>query len=513
MEASDVEALAEDRPSHLPRVANRLAFEQVRRIGSPSRDERPLPRSAQIRILWQVRGLEIPMDDLDLIFAHIERSRDAFLERLFDYVRRPAISAQGIGIEETATFLVDLLDRIGFETEVGETPGCPIVVGRRTEDPNLPTVLLYGHYDVQPADPLDAWASPPFEPTIRNGRIYARGIGDNRGQHFANLLAVESTLAVRGALPCNVLFLLEGEEEVGSPHIAGFIEKNKDRLFANLAITSDGSVHESGRPCVIFGVRGVASFELRARGADRDVHSGNLGGIVPNPLWDLVHLLASMKNRAGEITIDGFYDDVEPPTPLEREALDALPFDARRIIGELGLDRLDAPQDRTIADRLAVWPTLTINGLHGGYGGERMKTVLPCEAFAKCDVRLVHAQSRDDILAKVEAHARKYAPDVEFVSLGGMEPSKTPIESPFTGPIRRAIVDAQGEEPLLVPAMGGTLPDYVFTRILGVDSFVVPYANHDEANHAPNENLEVKRFFAGIRTGAALLARLGATER
>ncbi|MGB2982959.1 MAG: M20/M25/M40 family metallo-hydrolase [Candidatus Bipolaricaulia bacterium] len=453
------------------------------------------------------------MNDLSQVFDHIDRNRESFLDRLFDYVRRPSISAHGVGIAETAEFLADLLSRIGLESEILPTAGWAMVLGRRTESPDLPTVLLYGHYDVQPPDPLEAWVSPPFEPTIRDGRIYARGIGDNKGQHFANLLAIESILACHGRLPCNVIVLLEGEEEVGSPHIAEFIRKHEDRLAADLAITSDGSVHESGRPCVMFGVRGVAVFELRAKGASRDVHSGNLGGIVPNPLWRLVHLLASMKNEQGEITIDGFYDDVLPPTAMEREAIDALPYDVEKIKQELGLREFDAPVDRSIIDRLSVWPTLTINGLHGGYGGEGPKTVLPCEAIAKCDIRLVHDQSRDDIFAKVEAHVRKHAPDVEFVQLGGMEPSKTPLESPFTEPLRRAIVDAQGEEPLLVPALGGTLPDYVFTRILGIPSFVVPYANHDEANHAPNENLEVERFFSGIRTGVAILSRLGAMER
>ena len=453
------------------------------------------------------------MADLQAVFDHIERNREAFLGRLFDYVERPSISAQGVGIAETADNLLDRLDRIGFESRLLPTDGWPVVLGRRVEDPSALTVLLYGHYDVQPPEPLDAWVSPPFEPTIRDGRIYARGVADNKGQHFANLLAIESMLACRGRLPCNVLFLLEGEEEVGSPHIADVVCENKELLAADLAITSDGGVHESGRSTINFGVRGVAVFELRARGAVRDVHSGNLGGIVPNPLWRLVHLLGTMKNAAGEITIDGFYDDVEPPTAAERRALDALPFDADRIKRELGLSELDPPANRSIADRLAVWPTLTINGLHGGYGGEGPKTVLPCEAVAKCDIRLVHDQSRDDVFAKVEAHVRRHAPDVEFVRLGGMEPSKTPIESPFTEPLRKAIIDAQEEEPLLVPAMGGTLPDYVFTRILGIPSFVVPYANFDEANHAPNENLEVERFFAGIRTGAAILARLGDLPR
>jgi acetylornithine deacetylase/succinyl-diaminopimelate desuccinylase-like protein len=275
-------------------------------------------------------------------------------------------------------------------------------------------------------------------------------------------------------------------------------------------ITADGPVHESGRSCILFGVRGIVSFELRARGASRDLHSGNFGGVAPNPLWMLVHLLATMKNDRGEITIDGFYDSVLPPTDLERAALAELPVDVERVMRDLGLDALDAPRERSFNERLARWPTLTINGLHGGYAGPGSKTVLPHEAFAKCDIRLVEAQSVDEIFSKVEAHVRRHAPSVEVVRQGGMEPSKTPLDSPFAQPIRAGIAAAQGAAPLLIPAMGGSLPDYVWTKVLGVPAFVVPYANADEANHAPNENLEVERFFMGIKTGAAVLMYLGA---
>jgi len=449
------------------------------------------------------------LNEINQVYAHIDRHHDEFLGRLFQYLRQPSISALGIGIRETAENLVSLFERIGLACELHETEGWPILVGKRSDRPGAPTVLFYGHYDVQPPDPLEEWVSPPFEPTIRNGRIYARGVGDNKGQHFANLLAIESTLACHDQLPCNVIVLLEGEEEVGSPHIAGFIRDHAELLAADLAVTSDGPVHENGRSCILFGVRGVASFELRAHGARTDLHSGNWGGVAPNPLWTLVHLLSTMKNNSGEITIDGFYDAVRPATPSERKALDALPYDADKIKSDLGVRTLDAPADRAIADRLGLWPTLTINGLHGGYGGPGSKTVLPCKAVAKCDIRLVSDQSRDDVLSRVEAHVRKHAPDVEFISMGGMEPSKTPLDSPYAEPLRRAILDAQGEEPLLVPALGGTLPDYVFTQILKIPSFVIPYANADEANHAPNEPLEIARFFAGIKTGTAILAQLG----
>ena len=448
------------------------------------------------------------MADPKEVFNHIEAEREVFVERLLDYLRKPSISAQGIGMAEVADFLLDFLTSMGLNAEAVPTAGYPVVIGRYKKHDDKPTILLYGHYDVQPPDPLDAWTSPPFEPEIRNGRVYARGAGDNKGQHFAQLLALESLLKTTGELPCNVIVMLEGEEEVGSPHLADFIRTHRDMLNADLVVTSDGPVHESGQATLMFGVRGMISFELRAHGANQDVHSGNWGGVVPNPLWTLVHLLGTMKNAAGEITIEGFHDAVLGPTALEKEALARLPLDIAKVKVDLGLAALDAPEERGFYERLSQFPTLTINGLHGGYGGEGSKTVLPHEAFAKCDVRLVEAQNVEDIFSKVEAHVKKHAPGVELIRLGGMEPSKTSLEHPFAAALQTAIEQAQGEKPLLVPAMGGSLPDYVFTKILGVPAFVVPYANHDEANHAPNENLELSRFIKGIRTGAAMLLHL-----
>jgi len=446
---------------------------------------------------------------MEPIFNYIEHNRNIFIDRLIDYLRQPSISAYGVGMDLVAEYLVNWLAKLGFETHLMPTPGWPLVLGRRFDQPNAPTVLLYGHYDVQPPDPLDEWISPPFEPTIRNGRLYARGVGDNKGQHFAQILAVESILAVNGQLPCNVIILLEGEEETGSPHIADFIRTHRDLLTADLVITSDGPLPDDRHPTIEFGVRGVIGFELRAHGANRDLHSGNFGGVAPNPLWTLVHLLNTMKNTQGEITIEGFYDNVQPPTELEREVLARLPMDENAAKRDLGISHFDAPVGRPYYERLSCWPTLTINGLHGGYGGPESKTVLPHEAFAKCDIRLVEAQTTEEIFAKVEAHVCKHAPEVEFIRQGGMNPSKTPLDSPFVEPLRQAILTATGKEPLLVPAMGGSLPDYVFTKILGIPDFTVPYANADEANHAPNENLELELFIRGIRTGVAMLTCLG----
>jgi acetylornithine deacetylase/succinyl-diaminopimelate desuccinylase-like protein len=454
-----------------------------------------------------------PDPKLQQVFDHIEANRGAFVERVMDYVRHPSISAHNIGIREVAALLVETLKGLGMEAEAVPTANHPMVLGRRDVSPDKPTIMLYGHYDVQPPDPLELWVSPPFEPTIRDGRIYARGIGDNKGQHFAQLLAIESHLAIHGDLPCNLIFLLEGEEEIGSPQIASFVREHADRLKANLVVTSDGPLHESGLPIVTFGVRGVASFELRCRTASRDVHSGNFGGIVPNPIWKLVQLLATMKNPDGLITIEGINEPVISATNFEREAVSKLPLDLDKVKADLGLAELDGPKERGYYDRLMFHPTLTINGFHGGYGGPGSKTVLPCEALVKCDMRLVEPLTPDYVYEKIRLHVERHAPDVEFVPLNAMLPSKTPMDSPYAAPIRRAVEAARGVEPLLYPTVGGSLPEYAFTKILGLHSFVVPYANADEANHAPNENLEIVRFVDGIRTGAALLWEIGRLDR
>jgi acetylornithine deacetylase/succinyl-diaminopimelate desuccinylase-like protein len=451
------------------------------------------------------------LNSLQPVYEHIEAKKASFIQRLMDYVRHPSISAHNIGIQEVSEILVDMLTRIGLETKTLATAGHPMVMGRWEKLPGAPTILLYGHYDVQPPDPLDEWVSPPFEPAIRDGRIYARGVGDNKGQHFAQILAIESHLAVHGKLPCNVILLLEGEEEIGSPHIADFVGANRDILNADLVVTADGHVHNTGTPVLKYGVRGVASFELRARGANRDVHSGNFGGVVPNPIWALIHLLASMKNARGEITINGFYDHVIPPTPLEKRAVSRLPADLEAIKAELELSQLDQPLERAFYDRLMFHPTFTINGFHGGYGGPGSKTVLPHEAVVKCDIRLVEAQTPEEILGKVRLHVERVAPHIQFIPLDGMLPSKTPMDSPFAEPLRKAIRTAQGVEPLEYPCTGGSLPDYVFTKILKIPAFVIPYGNADESNHAPNENLSLDCFVNGIRTGAAVLTYLGAT--
>jgi acetylornithine deacetylase/succinyl-diaminopimelate desuccinylase-like protein len=449
---------------------------------------------------------------MDDVFAHVDANRDAFVQRLAGWVRRPSVSATGQGMPEAAGHARDLVEAAGLAATVEPTGGWPLVVGHRAGPPGAPAVLVYGHYDVQPPDPLDAWTSPPFEPEVRDGRLYGRGTADNKGQHLAQLLAMESLLATRGGLPCTVKVLLDGEEEIGSPNLADFAQRNRDRLAADLVVWSDGPVDPAGGWRLVFGVRGIASFELRARGANRSLHSGNWGGVAPNPLWTLVHLLASMRDADGRITVEGFGDEVEPLGPEERATLDRLPVDVEAVKAELGLAELDAPAGRGFAERLAAWPTLTINGLHGGYGGEGTQTVLPSAAVAKCDVRLVQAQRAGDVYDKLEAHVRRHAPGVELVRQGSMEPSRTPMGSPFTEPIRAGMAAAQGADPLLVPVLGGSLPLHVFTGVLGLPTFGIPLGNPDQANHAPDENLDLDRFHTGVKTAAAVLAKLGSSE-
>jgi acetylornithine deacetylase/succinyl-diaminopimelate desuccinylase-like protein len=451
--------------------------------------------------------------NLAQVFDHVDRHRDGFVDRLAAWVRHPSVSATGQGMPEAAERARELVAAAGLDARVVPTAGWPAVVGGRAGPAGAPTVLVYGHYDVQPPDPLDAWTSAPFEPEVRHGRMYGRGAADNKGQHLAQLLAMESLLAVGGELPCTVRVLLDGEEEIGSPNLAALVEAHRDELAADLVVWSDGPVDAGGQWRLVLGVRGVASFELRAAGANRPLHSGNWGGVAPNPLWTLVHLLASMKDADGRVTVDGFYDDVRPLSGAEAAALRRLPVDVEAVKADLGVGALDAPADRGFFERLIAWPTLTINGLHGGYGGQGSQTVLPHRAVAKCDVRLVAGQRAERVYAQLEAHVRRHAPGVELVRQGSMEPSRTPLDSPWAGPVRRGMAAAQGGDPLVVPSLGGSLPLYVFTGVLGVPTFGVPLGNPDQANHAPDENLVLERFSAGIKTAAAVLATLGTEAR
>ncbi|HEV2128432.1 MAG TPA: M20/M25/M40 family metallo-hydrolase [Thermomicrobiales bacterium] len=451
---------------------------------------------------------------LEAVLQAIDSNADVDRGDLFTLVRQPSISAQNVGVRECAMLVRDYMERAGLSTRLLETSGHPMVLGTWLEaGPDKPTILFYGHYDVQPPEPLELWESEPFEPVVRNGRIYARGVADNKAQFFSHLKAIRHWMEQTGELPVNVKFLAEGEEEVGSPHLAEIVAQYTDDLRADIVYTSDGPVQDTAYPEICFGVRGMLYIELRATGPSRDVHSGHWGGVAPNPAWMLVDALRTMRDEAGNITIDGFFDEVKDPTPAARAAMDNLPFDVQEMLTRVGLDAMVPPAELPWADRIMARPTLNIAGFTSGYGGPGSKTIIPSKATVKIDMRLVPDQTPDEIWEKVKAHVEKHAPSVEAVRLdGGMVPSYTPVEHPMADLVRAAVERGFGTRPVDVPLVGGSLPDAVWTKTLGTPSFLVPYGDPEQANHAPNESYAVDRFHQGIRTSAILLAELARLE-
>jgi acetylornithine deacetylase/succinyl-diaminopimelate desuccinylase-like protein len=457
---------------------------------------------------------ETPSSALDAVLATLEApaTRERNLADLFRLLAQPSISAQGVGIRETAAIELDLMQAAGLDTRVIETPRQPMIYGEWLgAGPDTPTVLFYGHYDVQPPDPLDLWASPPFEPTIRDGRIYARGVADNKAQHFSHIAAIRAWLETTGSLPVNVKVLLEGEEEIGSPSLDETVRAHRDLFAADLVYTSDGPITDDAYPEIEFGVRGMCYVELRAKGPNRDLHSGHWGGAAPNPIWTLVRALNTMIDDQNHVLIEGFYDNVATPTPGARAAMDALPFDVSAALARIGLDRMTPPDDLPYADRIMARPTLNICGFTGGYGGPGSKTIIPSTATVKIDMRLVPNQTPDEIWEKIARHVATHAPDVEIVRMdGGMLPSYTPVEHLLAEPVRRAIERGFGKRPIDIPLTGGSLPDATWTKTLGLPSFMVPYGAPEQANHSPNESYRLERLWQGMATSAALLAELAA---
>lgn len=451
---------------------------------------------------------------LETVLATLESRREADLDDLFTLLRQPSISAQNVGVEECAALEEALLNNAGLATRRLPSAGHPVIYGERLDAPGKPTILFYGHYDVQPPDPLDLWTSDPFEPTVRDGRIYCRGVADNKAQHFSHIAAIRGWLDATGALPVNMKVILEGEEEVGSPHLDDVVRDNADLLRADLVVTSDGPVADERYPEIAYGVRGLLYVELRAHGPNRDLHSGHWGGIAPNPIWTLVRLLNTMIDDQNTVLIDGFYDDVIEPGAAARQAMDALPFDTHAALERIGLDTMAPPDNLPWADRIMARPTLNIAGFHGGYGGPGSKTIIPAEATVKIDMRLVPNQTPDRIWERIKAHVTSHRDDVEVVRLdGGMLPSFTPVDHPLADIIRGAVEAGFGSRPIDIPLVGGSLPDSVWTQTLGIPSFLVPYGDPAQANHSPNESYRIERIWQGITTSATLIDLLSRRER
>jgi acetylornithine deacetylase/succinyl-diaminopimelate desuccinylase-like protein len=447
-------------------------------------------------------------DDRNHALAFARAHRDEHLDILLDYVARPSISTQNIGVLECAEHSASLLRSAGCKVQVVESGGYPVVLGEVVAEPSAPTVLFYGHYDVQPPEPIEAWVSPAFEPEVRDGRIFGRGVADNKGQHLAHILAIKAYNETAGATPINIKLILEGEEESGSPHLDDFVRAHRDLLACDLVVTSDGGTDPSGRPVVSFGVRGMLALEFEARGAAVDLHSGRFGNIAPDPAMELVDLLASMRGPNGRITIDGFYDDVRAPTPGELELASSVPYDPEEFARELGLPEPYVTDTLEYARGVMFEPTMTINGMVSGHTGEGGKSIIASSALVRLEFRLVVDQDPAVIFEAVKAHVAEHAPHVDVRHGGAMTPSRSSAEMPVAGLIIDAVREASGQEPVITPSAGGSLPDYVWTKTLGVPSVLVPYANHDEANHSPNENLTLDAFYGGIETSIHLFAAL-----
>jgi acetylornithine deacetylase/succinyl-diaminopimelate desuccinylase-like protein len=453
------------------------------------------------------------VNDLERAMNRAEETKDEALETLFRLVAQPSISTRGEGMKESVEMLRAVMEDAGIKTRVLETKGNPAIFGEVGDVPDAPTVLFYGHYDVQPPEPLELWDSDPFEPEVRDGRIFGRGVADNKGQHLCHILAIKAWKEAVGELPVNAKLLIEGDEETGSPHLADLVSENKNLLAADFVYTSDGGIHASGSPTICFGARGLLYVEVEINGANGDAHSGNKGGVLPQPAWEMVELLASLRDSDGKANFPGFRDDVRESTPEEEAMLRDIPFDRNGFLEEHGLDEPLFEDGAEHHRRLAFEPTFNIAGLSSGYSGPGSKTIIPAKAVAKIDFRLVPEQTPEKVFEAFTAAVKERNPNAEVRELGGVPPSRTDPSSPMSRVVADTVKKGWNSEPINIPSLGGTLPDYVFTRILGVPSFIVPYANHDEKNHAPNENMKVECFYAGVRTTLSLIEGLGRRGR
>ncbi|HCA80237.1 MAG TPA: dipeptidase [Bacteroidetes bacterium] len=441
------------------------------------------------------------------LLAYLEANRERTLAELKEFISIPSVSSQSDHADDMrrcAEWISAHLKAIGLEhVQVMETAGHPLVYADWLGAPEAPTVLLYGHYDVQPVDPVELWSSPPFEATIREGNIYGRGAVDDKGQVFAHFKAFEAYLKNTGKLPLNVKVLVEGEEEIGSEHLDAFVKEHADLLKADLVLISDSDMFARGVPSVCYGLRGLAYMEVEVTGPNGDLHSGSFGGSVHNPIQALAEMIASLHDRNGRITIPGFYKDVLALSKTERSSFRKLPWKDRKYAASLGLKELYGEKGFTTLERLWARPTLECNGIWGGYTGQGAKTVLPSKAYAKISMRLVPNQRSASIARLFEKHMKKIAPktvSVKVRALHGGEPALTPIESPG---VRAAVVALEkgfGKKPLY-QREGGSIPIVVqFKEILGIDTVLLGFGLADGNAHAPNEFIVLENFFGGIRT-------------
>jgi len=451
--------------------------------------------------------------DLDAYFTREDRRIRAELD---DFLRIPSVSARSEHNGDTrrcAEWLAKRMHDAGLTATVHPTAGHPIVVGEwRGAGPKAPTVLVYGHYDVQPAEPLDLWTSPPFEPTVRDGKLYARGSVDDKGQLYIHVKAVEAILKTRGKLPINLVMLAEGEEEVGSDNLASFVEKNAKLLAADSVVISDSSMFAPGQPSILSSLRGIAYFQVDVVGPSVDLHSGSYGGAVVNPAMALAHILSTFHDAKGRIAIKGFYSKVRVWDKKSRAAIKRLPFSDKHFRAETGASALGGEAGFSTLERIWMRPTCEVNGQLSGYTGEGAKTVLPSKAMAKVSFRLVPDQDPNEIDKLFRAHLKRVAPKgvtVSVLTLHGGAPWRAELSGPLYDAARVALTAAFGKAPVVV-GEGGSIPVVGdFTRILKAPVLLMGFGLPGENAHAPNEWISVENFTRGLRAVATLYEALG----
>jgi acetylornithine deacetylase/succinyl-diaminopimelate desuccinylase-like protein len=446
---------------------------------------------------------------MENILSFITSNHDRYISELKELLAIPSVSSQSgrkADMLRAAEWLKDHMTGIGLQNaQILETEGHPVVYADWLGAEGKPTILIYGHYDVQPEDPIDKWQSPPFEATVRGKNLYARGAADDKGQVFIHLKAVEAYLKNGLALPVNLKFIIEGEEEIGSEHLGAFVAAHKQLLKSDVILISDSSMFAKNVPSVCYALRGLAYMEVEVTGPNSDLHSGSFGGSVHNPIQALTEMIASLHDRNGRITVKGMYDDVRPLTKAERAAFAKLPWNDTKYSKSLGLKELYGEKGFTTLERLWARPTLECNGIWGGYTGEGAKTVLPSKAYAKISMRLVPDQSSKKIAKLFEQHMKSIAPEtvkVKVRNLHGGEPAITPVDSPGVQAAVAALEKGFGKKPLY-QREGGSIPIVVdFKKLLGTDSVLLGFGLPDENAHAPNEFINLDNFFGGIRTSA-----------
>ncbi len=444
---------------------------------------------------------------MEQALRYVETRFEDFLQELMEFLRIPSIStdpAYTESVREAAEWLAENMRRAGMEkVEVFPTSGHPIVYAEHVEDASLPTVLVYGHYDVQPPDPLELWESPPFEPVIREGQIYARGASDDKGQLFMHVKAVEAYLKGAGRMPVNIKFLVEGEEESGSENLVPFIEHHRELLQADTVLISDTAMLDEDKPSITYALRGMTYTQVEIQGPARDLHSGVYGGAVDNPIHILARLIAGLHDEKHQITIPGFYDDVRELTEEERALLRAIPFDEEAWKASIGVGDVRTEEGYSILEATTARPALDVNGIWGGYQGEGAKTVIPARAGAKISMRLVADQDPEDIAEKARKYFEMHMPPTAtftFTYIHGGYPVTVDIHSPAMQAAAEALEAVYGKKPYFTRE-GGSIPVVAdFKRILGLESVLMGFGLNSDAIHSPNEHFGIGRFRKGIET-------------